>query len=87
MQIDIQGEHYSYRSNTVFSLSAKLPLYEETKNVLRACAGKSNMRIGHGTFLHRYEKNSGHDEMEELVIKAKIPIGTVFFIFRLLLMN
>jgi len=53
---------------------AELPLYEETKNVLRACAGKSNMRIGHGTFLHRYEKNSGHDEMEELVIKAKIPI-------------
>ncbi|KAK3744077.1 hypothetical protein RRG08_018706 [Elysia crispata] len=53
---------------------AEIPLYEETKNVLRACCGHCTMRIGHGTFLHRYESDKGHEEIEDLVVQWKIPI-------------
>lgn len=53
---------------------AEIPLYKETKSVLQACCGNSTLRIGHGTFLHRYEANQGHDEIEDLVINWKIPV-------------
>ncbi|XP_035825452.1 adenosine deaminase-like protein isoform X2 [Aplysia californica] len=53
---------------------AELPLYEETKKVLRSCAAKCDLRVGHGTYLHRYDQGMGHDEMEDLVIKEKVPI-------------
>ncbi|GFO37989.1 adenosine deaminase-like protein [Plakobranchus ocellatus] len=53
---------------------AEIPLYEETKNVLQACCRSCTMRIGHGTFLHRYDLGKGHEEMEDIVLQWKIPI-------------
>ncbi|RUS89345.1 hypothetical protein EGW08_002865 [Elysia chlorotica] len=53
---------------------AEIPLYKETKKVLQACCGHCVLRIGHGTFLHRYESNQGHEEIEDLVVQWKIPI-------------
>ena len=43
--------------------------------MLQACCGHCTLRIGHGTFLHRYEPDKGHEEIEDLVVRWKIPVG------------
>ena len=50
----------------------QVPSFEETLRVLKEAPPD---RIGHGTFLHRYDSGSGHEEIEELVLKHRIPIG------------
>ncbi|KAK7116274.1 N6-Methyl-AMP deaminase-like [Littorina saxatilis] len=55
----------------VASHLAELPKFEETLAVLRQAPPD---RIGHGTFLHRYEPGQGHEEIEDIVLTKKIPI-------------
>ncbi|KAL8575405.1 hypothetical protein ACOMHN_000021 [Nucella lapillus] len=50
---------------------AEIPSFEETLAVLRQAPPD---RIGHGTFLHRYESGQGYEEIEDIVINLKIPI-------------
>ncbi|CAG5118269.1 unnamed protein product [Candidula unifasciata] len=53
---------------------AELPNFEETRRVLKACCDHCVVRIGHGTYLHRYDQATGHDEVEAFVAERKIPI-------------
>uniref|UniRef100_A0A0B7APX1 Adenosine deaminase domain-containing protein n=2 Tax=Arion vulgaris TaxID=1028688 RepID=A0A0B7APX1_9EUPU len=53
---------------------AELPNFEETKQVLQACCDNCVLRIGHGTYLHRYDQGMGYDEIQDLVLEKKIPI-------------
>ncbi|XP_025077918.1 adenosine deaminase-like protein [Pomacea canaliculata] len=50
---------------------AELAMYEETLAVLRQSPPD---RIGHGTFLHRYDPGQGYEEIEDTVISKRIPI-------------
>lgn len=49
-----------------------MPKFEETLAVIRESPPD---RIGHGTFLHRYESGQGYEEIENLVLTKRIPIG------------
>ncbi|CAL1537612.1 unnamed protein product [Lymnaea stagnalis] len=57
---------------------AELPLYAETRNVLKACCQDNSfpVRIGHGTYLHRsdQQEKSSENEMEDLVLQKRIPL-------------
>lgn len=61
-------------------------MYEETLAVLRQSPPD---RIGHGTFLHRYDPGQGYEEIEDTVISKRIPIGNdqLFFVVFLFELN
>nr|KAG5705959.1 hypothetical protein BaRGS_010849 [Batillaria attramentaria] len=50
---------------------AELANFRETLAVLRQAPPD---RIGHGTFLHRYDPGQGHEEIEDIVLDKRIPI-------------
>lgn len=54
--------------------------FEETLAVLKQSPPD---RIGHGTFLHRYQPGQGHEEIEDIVLANRIPIGRQTTVFQL----
>lgn len=55
----------------VASHLAELAMFDETLAVLKQSPPD---RIGHGTFLNRYEPGHGHEEIEQIVLDKRIPI-------------
>jgi hypothetical protein len=60
-------------------LIAQIAAFDETLAVLRESPPD---RIGHGTFLHRYQPGQGYEEIEDIVLAQKIPIGKGWNIVR-----
>ena len=60
--------------NIHWSCVLQIANFEETLAVLKQSPPD---RIGHGTFLHRYQPGQGHEEIEDIVLASKIPIGKI----------